>query len=126
MSSYDVSFSGIKDNPTYKLTGITRGTDEGKVVKVSAAKTVALCAAEDKFCGVLETIEVGNAIGCVSEAGYHMVAYSGTAPAVGEDIELVANAAGGVKTPASAGTGKKYRVVEVNTTALTVTIKLMG
>lgn len=121
---YDVSFIGVKDNPTYKLTGITRGTDEGKVVKVSAAKTAALCSAEDKFCGVLETIEIGNAIGMVSEAGYHTLAYSGTAPALGEDVELVANGTGGVKTPASAGTGRKFRVVEVNTTDHLVTLKL--
>lgn len=127
MGSMDVSFSGIKDHPSYKLaSGIARGTDEGKVVKVSAAKTVSLCSAEDKFCGVLETIELGNAIGCVSEYGYKTLSYSGTAPSVGEEVELVANATGGVKVPATTGTGKKYRVVNVDTTNTLVTLKLHG
>ncbi|TAL31579.1 MAG: hypothetical protein EPN93_17440 [Spirochaetes bacterium] len=122
---FENSFDGIKDNATWKLAaGIARGTDEGKVVKFSAAKTVAKCAAEDKILGVLETIDHDNAYGVVGQRGYKTVSYSGTAPTAGLETELVANASGGVKTPATPGTGIKYLVVEVDTTATTLVLFL--
>ncbi|HOW82432.1 MAG TPA: hypothetical protein PK573_07730 [Spirochaetota bacterium] len=124
--AFEVSFEGIKDSATFLLSGITRGTDEGKVVKLSAAKTVSLCAAENKFFGVIKTIEPGNQIGGVEEAGYQRVPYSGAAPSVGQEVELVANGTGGVKTPATSGTGLLYRVVEVDTSTGTLVLKLRG
>ena len=123
--SYTNDFDGIQDNATFALaSGIARGTDESKVIKLSAAKAVALCSAEDKFFGQLRTIDNDNAYGVVKETGYAKLAYSGTAPTVGQAVELVANGAGGVKIPATSGTGNYYKVVEVNTTDLTVTIRL--
>ncbi len=122
---YTNDFTGIDNNGTFALAaGIVRGTDEGKVVKVTANKTMALCAAEDKFYGVLETIDQDNAFGMVEERKYKTLPYTGTAPGRGPDVELVANATGGVKIPATAGTGLKYKVVEVNTTDLTVMLRL--
>ena len=118
------SFNGIMNRATWKLTAITRGTDEDKPVKVSAAGTVSLCVAEDIFIGVIESIDRDNAFGVVNQKGFVTLPYTGTAPAVGSNVELVANAAGGVKVPATAGTGKRYVVAEVNTTALTVTFYL--
>jgi hypothetical protein len=105
-------------------SGIARGTDEGKVVKMSAAKTVNKCSAEDQFFGILETIDNDNAFGAVAQKGYKKVSYSGAAPTAGEDVELVADAAGGVKTPVTPGTGRKYLVPEVDTANTTLTLFL--
>lgn len=122
---FEISFIGIKDNATWKLAGgIARGTDEGKVVKMSAAETVSLCSAEDVFIGVLETIEKDEAYGVVAQKGYKKVAYSGTAPSVGQEVELVADANGGVKTPDTPDTGKNYLVPSVDTESGTLIIYL--
>jgi hypothetical protein len=114
------NFDGIKDNATFKLSGCVRGTDEGKVVKISGNGTVAKCAAEDKFLGVLESIDRDNAYGMVLQNGYKLLSYSGSAPVAGIDIELVANGSGGVKTPTTAGTGRKFTIASVDTTAQTL------
>lgn len=114
-----VSFEGIKDVATFKLAaGFVRGTDEGIPVKVSAAQTVAKCADTNDFDGVLETIDHGNGYGAVRLRGTKTLVYSGTAPTPGYAI-LVADGTGKVKTAAS---GKKYLIVDVDTTASTATI----
>ncbi len=113
---FDNDFVGVDDNGTWKLTaGIARGTDEGKLVKVSAEKTVDLCSAEDIFLGKLITIEKGDEYGVVQEKGYQTISYSGTAPTPGNNVELVADANGGVKIPAAADTGRFYVVASVDT-----------
>lgn len=124
MSFNTVSFDGIMNDPSFLTDGLTFGTDEGKVVKISAAKTVSLCSAEDVFRGVVETIDRDNEVCGVKEAGYVTLGYSGSNPEVGESKELVADGNGGVKVPASSDTGKKYTIVDVDTTAKTVTFKL--
>ncbi len=122
---FPIAFDGIQDNATWKLAaGIERGRDEGKVVKFSSAETVALCSAENKILGVLETIDNDNAYGVVAQKGFKTVTYSGSAPSAGAEVELVADANGGVKTPAEAGTGKKYLVPAVDSTAGTLVIYL--
>ncbi|GAB4220036.1 MAG: hypothetical protein Kow00102_05780 [Spirochaetota bacterium] len=123
--AFEISFNGINDYATFELgAGIQRGIHEGFPVKVSANKTVSLCNAEDKFSGVLVTIEKDNTCGVVKETGYITLPYSGTAPQAGEDRELVADGNGGVKIPATAGTGKLYRIVDVDSTNKTVTLRL--
>jgi|GEM_PF-1273674 len=126
LSINDVSFEGIKDDPSCLVSGLTRGTDEGKPVKISDKKTVVLCSAEDPFRGIVETIDYDNQVCGVKEYGYVTLPYSGDAPSVGESVELVANGSGGVKVPATADTGKKYPVVDVDTANTTVTFKLLG
>jgi len=122
--AFDISFNGIDDYGTFELAeGIQRGLHEGFPVKISANKTVSLCDAEDKFSGVLVSIEK-DGYGVVKETGYITLSYSGTAPNVGEDKELVANGNGGVKVPATPNTGRLYRVIDVDTALHTITFRL--
>jgi hypothetical protein len=117
---YGISFEGVRDVATFKLAGASsfvRGTDEGIPVKVSAMQTVAKCADTEDFDGTLESIDHDNAYGAVKVKGFKTLVYSGDAPAAGNVI-LVADGTGKVKT---AATGKKYLVVDVDTTAKTVT-----
>ena len=111
----NVSFNGIGDA---LVTFLTSNATRGSVVKVSAAGTVALCSAGDAFDGVAVFVDGGYA--GVRLGGFVTVKYSGTAPAVGRAI-LVADGSAGVKTAESGGT---YLVVDRDTTAKTVTIKL--
>ncbi len=116
---FGISFEGVMDVATFKLAaGFVRGTDEGIPVKVSAAQTVAKCADTNDFDGVLETIDYGNGYGAVRLRGVKTLVYSGDAPAAGNTI-LVADGAGKVKTAVA---GKKYLVLDVDSTAKTVTI----
>ena len=111
----NVSFNGIGDA---LVTFLTSNATRGSVVKVSAAGTVALCSAGDAFDGVAVFVDGGYA--GVRLGGFVTVKYSGTAPAVGRAV-LVADGSGGVKTAES---GSTYLVVDRDTTAKTVTIKL--
>lgn len=79
---------------------------EGELVKVSANGTVAACAAGDDFCGMVT-------------AGYTVPA-EGAAPALGWS-GLSADGEGGVQADAD---GSTYLVVDVDTTAKTVTFVL--
>ena len=92
------------------------GVAAGKVCKVSGNGTVAPCADNDKFCGVVEGVRGGHA--AVQVAGFVSVACSGTVE-LGY-VNLCADGNGGVK----AGEGREYLVVSVDETAKTVIIKL--
>lgn len=120
---FTVSFSGIKDNPSFLADSLTRGIDEGKVVKISANKTVSLCESGDSFRGVIETIDHDNMVCTVKERGYVTLPYSGNAPDIGEEVGLNADGNGGVQTGWNNST---YPVVDVDTDAQTVTFKLLG
>ena len=111
----NVSFDGIGDGLVTFMTG---NAVRGSVVKVSAPGTVAACSAGDAFDGVAVFVD-GEYAG-VRLDGFVTVKYSGAAPAVGRAV-LTADAAGGVKT---AENGDTYLVVDKDTTAKTVTIKL--
>ncbi len=105
---------------------------EGQTVKMTGNGTVGACAADDVFCGVAVcckddacTVQVG---------GFVTVGYTGTAPGVGWQA-LSANGSGGVKTAGgaeaasegsvkTASDGVNCLVVNVDTTAKTVTILL--
>lgn len=113
-----VSFNDIGNN--LEVTGLSALTvaDAGKVAKVSANKTFALCAAEDRFCGVVQAAD--GVIAGVELHGFQTSVYTGSAPVVGYG-ELVGNGSGGVKTPTMAGTGRLLLIVNVDTGATTVT-----
>lgn len=111
------SFFGVEKNATYALPGTITKEDRGKVVKVSANKTAALCADGDRFFGILSTIDRDLKYGMVEEKGYQEVSYTGSI-ALGYQ-ELVANGDGGVKV--SAG-GSELLVVDINTTDSIATI----
>ena len=111
----NISFHGIGQVcATFLGSGIT----EGHVVKMSERGTVAACGDGSDFCGV--------AVCCKDDAcsvqveGFVTVGYSGTVPTVGWGT-LAANGAGGVK---AAEGGRTFLVVNADTTAKTVTIKL--
>lgn len=118
-----VNLKGIKENPTLLADSLTRGTDEGKPVKVSANKTGALCSAEDPFYGTIESIAEDNAVCVVKNVGITTVGYTGTAPGLNK-VELVGDGSGGVKTPTTPGTGKEYFILDVDTTNTEVTFDL--
>ncbi|QEK12725.1 hypothetical protein FQB35_10495 [Crassaminicella thermophila] len=88
-------------------------TSEGKVVKVSASKTVALAAADDVFHGKAVKVEKDGAV-TTQFKGYVECVYSGvTDPTIGY-TKLSADADGGVKVDAT--NGREYLVLFVDTT----------
>ena len=111
----NVSFNGIGDG---LVTFANQNATRGAVVKVSAAGTVASCAAGEAFDGV--AVYVDGAYAGVRMGGFVTVTYSGTVPAIGRGI-LAANGNGGVKTAES---GDTYLIVAQDTAAKTITIKL--
>ena len=113
---FDVDFRGIgcSDLVTFlAASGLTKD-NEGQVGKLSAAQTVGVCTAEDVFYGVIGVVEEANGVLGLARDGYHEVPYTGTITAGWK--ELVAGGDGGVKAPATAGTGRYFHVVEVNST----------
>lgn len=116
---YDQAFC---DGYITAKSALTRGTDEGKVVKISANATVALCSDGDQFDGVVKVISANDKAASVQERGFAVVAGSGITYGY---KPLLANATGGVKLNASPATGHKYyEVWDVDTTNNKVTIKL--
>lgn len=112
-----VSFHGIGDK---LVTFLNNGAEQGQAVKVSAAGTVAPCAAGDVFDGV--AVFADGAYAGVRLRGFVTLGYSGdTAPGVGH-VKLIADGKGGVKVDAS--NGKDYLAADVDTTGKTVTILL--
>ena len=116
-----ISFSGIRDKATMVASSLTFGTDEGKVCKVTANQTVGLCADNDRFHGVIETIERDNAYCVVAKTGYVTLDYTGADPSAGI-VKLEADASGGVKVDAT--NGIEYLVVDVDITGKKVTLFL--
>lgn len=93
---------------------------EGAVVKPKENGGVTKCAADDVFCGVALYVSRDKKACSVQLGGMTTVAYSGTAPAIGQGI-LAADGNGGVKTETA---GNKYWIVAVDADAGTVTFKL--
>ncbi len=71
----------VQGYQTY-LSALTRGTDEDKAVKLSAADTVALVSAGENFIGVVRTIGEHNKLAGVQEDGWAEVGYTGSDPTV--------------------------------------------
>ncbi|MCP3942209.1 MAG: hypothetical protein GY710_12085 [Desulfobacteraceae bacterium] len=111
---FDISFEGIGLTGTVtflKGIGVTVA-NENHVGKLSAAQTVDVCDAEDVFYGVIGKVEEENDILALERHGMNEVSFTGTITPGYK--ELVADGAGGVKEPASAGTGRMFHIVEVN------------
>ena len=124
---FDFDFSGIgKETIALIAEAAIVVGDEGKVVKVGAEKTGALCSAEDVFYGPIEKFEDGNTVLdnalTVQRAGLAEVTYTGV-PALGW-TELVADGNGGVKPPAVAGSGRFCSVLSIDATAGTLWLDL--
>ena len=124
MGVFVPGFKDIGANGVSFASALTRGTDEGKVVKPTAAGTVGLCTAGDNFIGVVRTIDGADKLAVVQTKGFVTVAYSGTAPALGYQA-LEADGNGGVQAVSSPAAGDTYCwVVAVDTGAGTLTLQL--
>ena len=115
---FDVSFEGIGlDGTTSFLAGAgVTAANENQVGKLSAAKTIDVCQAEDVFYGVIGKVHEQDGCLALERRGINEVPFSGTITPGWK--ELVADGNGGVKKPSSAGTGRMFHVVEVNDTTL--------
>ena len=116
-----VSYEGIGQ---WAATFACDDAAEGELVKISANDTVSACAAGDDFCGMV--LSVGRdggacsvALGGMVTAGY-TVPSQGAAPALGW-AALSADGSGGVQADAA---GRSFLVVDVDTSAETVTFVL--
>ena len=111
---FDISFAGIgNEGGTTFLAGA--GIDEtslNHVGKLSAAQTIDECDAEDVFYGVIDHVDLANEVLTLERNGFKEVPYTGSITPGW--VELVGDGAGGVKEPASAGTGRMFHVVEVD------------
>jgi hypothetical protein len=99
-------------------SALTIGTDEGKVVKISDDKTVALPSAGENFDGVVKVIAASDAAASVQERGYVTVACSGGVSAGWNP--LVTDAVnGGVKLNGAPAVGDRYyKVVDTDTSGV--------
>lgn len=103
---------------TFACSGVT----SGKLVKVSANGTAAVCAAGNDFAGMAVSVSHGGDACSVQLGGIVTAAYTGdTAPTVGFGT-LAADGSGGVKVVASGG--RSHLIVSVDTTAKTATFVL--
>lgn len=114
---FDVDLKGTvkSDIVTFKHVALVEA-DVGKVVSVSADKTVALTANGSKFDGVLLAVDEKEKICSVGLTGVMECKYSGPAPGFGRAL-LVSDAAGLVKTDVA---GEEHLVVSVDAGATTV------
>ncbi|SFP19136.1 hypothetical protein SAMN05216343_10449 [Oscillibacter sp. PC13] len=116
-----LSYEGIGQ---WAATFACSGVSEGEMVKLSANGTVAGCGDGDGFCGMVLSLSRGGdacavALGGMVTAGY-TVETDGAAPSLGW-ATLASDGSGGVKAAAS---GRSYLVVDVDTSAKTVTFAL--
>lgn len=113
----NVSYEGIGQ---WAATFACEKAEAGAVVKVSGNGTVAACVAGDGFDGVVVAVGRDGAACSVAMGGMQTVRYTGSAPAAGWN-ELKADGNGGVAVTSG---GKSYLTVDVDTTAMTMTIVL--
>ena len=116
----NVSYEGIGQ---WAATFACSGVSEGQAVKVSGNGTVAACAENGGFDGVVLSVARDGKACSVAMGGMVTVSYSGTAPTAGWNT-LAADGKGSV-TVVSEG-GRSYLAVEADTAAKTVTIVLEG
>ena len=115
----NISYEGIGQwAATFACTDVS----EGQVVKVSGSGTVAACAANGVFDGVVRAIARDGKACSVQLGGIATVNYSGENAPIPGYGKLSADAAGGVSVDASKG--REYLILAADSAAKTVTIKL--
>ncbi len=119
-----IKIAGLDANGISFLSALTRGTDEGKPVTISANNTVALAADDGVISCKVLTIDAADGVAVVQTRGFAEFSYSGTAPTVGAHQALVGNGAGGVKIKSSAAGDKHFDIVSVDTTNTLVVVNL--
>ena len=123
--SFAVSSRGIIPERlvTMKHVALT-ATDIGKPVKITANMTVGLCTNNDYLFGTLQSVDAESCVVLIE--GVIEMPYTGGDPSPGFG-QLVADGSGGVKTSGPDNDGfKNFMVLEVNTTAKTVTFILQN
>jgi len=100
-------------------SGFVKNQDENKPCKVSGTKTVALCAQNDLFDGVVLVVEDGYCT--VQLKGFATLKYTGTNPTVGR-CKLEAYGDGTVDVDGT--NGREYLVTDVDTVGKYVTFLL--
>ena len=93
---------------------------EGELVKISGSGAVAACGDGDDFCGMVLSVSRGGDACSVALGGMVTAGYTGEAPALGW-TGLAADGTGGVKPSEN---GREFLVVDVDTSAKTVTFAL--
>ena len=112
-----LSYEGIGQwAATFACTDVA----EGEFVKISENGTVAACNDGEDFCGMVLSVSRGGDACSVALGGMVTAGYTGSTPVLGWS-GLAGDGAGGVKT---SETGREYLVVDVDTTAQTVTFAL--
>ncbi len=111
-----LSFEGIGQ---WAATFACSEAAEGELVKVEGSGSVGPCAAGDGFCGQVLSVSRGGDACTVALGGMVTAGYSGAAPTLGW-CALSSNGDGGV----TAGSGRSYLVVDVDTAGETVTFAL--
>jgi len=123
----DIDFEGIKGGSyvTFK-SALVKATDEDKLVKVSANGTVALCAEDDKFHGIVRIIDGQDKAASVQEDGYTTMSFDPAHddPALGYDGLVCGVTPNLVKQVDNAAGVTLYKIVSVNSAGHTVTFKL--
>jgi len=112
---------GEQTRRTYRAAVAINDNDLGKPVKLSAADTVALCAAGEEIYGFIDSVEEGTdggdrIVGVVVE-GRARVTLSGSA-AVGTLVE------GATNTAAGSAIGQNWGIVQVHVPDITSTTTL--
>ena len=118
-----VGFEGIGAGAyTSFLSALVKGADEDKFVKISANKTVGLCAEGDDFHGIVRVIDQKDKLASVQEHGYVSAPYkAGFAPTLGKCCIVCGDGTNKVKILAAAAGHTVYDVVDVDAVAGTVT-----
>ena len=123
-----VSLRGIVDDEygyTWNLTGTIAAADVGKAMTqdLTVANSAKLTTDGAVVLGALASyenrVQEGTVVGAIYRKGVFVWEYTGTAPALG--VGVVGSATAG-KVKAAAGAVVNNMVVEVNTTAGTVTV----
>lgn len=106
---------------SYEKSGtVTKGTHEGKAASITTGGLAKVGAADEHFRGVISNIE--DDVITVQVRGLAEVAYTGTAPTVGQHNKLECGASGAVQIDAT--NGRMFLVESVDTDAGTCVVDL--
>ena len=115
----DVSFEGIKGGAlvTFK-SALVKGTDENKLVKMSADGTVVVCTDGDDVFGIVRVIDDSDKAASVQIDGFveNYPALTGTIPALGF-AHVIAKTHSSVQLKAATAGWKVRRVVKSDDSA---------
>jgi hypothetical protein len=127
--SRSVGFEGIGRGPLVTfLSALVKGTDENKLVKISANRTVALAGDGEDFFGIVRTIDDFDKAAGVQIDGivenYPAVSGGGSIPTIGKCCIQAHTGSASVQLLAAAAGHTVYDVIEADDTLDVVTFRL--